>query len=258
MTPQDEQPEAPTSPSRSTVASFINCAQVLHVHELWLIIAFIHLFSCQASFCCLDEHCAHNFCDWSRMCEMVWRFWFVCHFSVAGLSDGISACWEKCPAVGQSGYEHSRLQEIHFPDHCQCLMRRRSLQLMSRLRRFRSFPGFSAVCCSRNIIQSFWNFHDCFRTESRFVLSSHQQLLRPLQREAVQSAMTVRSRQISSRACRSANCVSKAVIDYLVQQKVPETLVSEIVRPSPEAAELLSVLWQLRLPEYVLTLLETW
>ena len=29
--------------------------------------------------------------------------------------------------------------------------------------------------------------------------------------------------------------------DYLVQQKVPETLVSLIVRPSPEAAELLSV-----------------
>ena len=53
--------------------------------------------------------------------------------------------------------------------------------------------------------------------------------------------MTVRRRQISSRACRSANCVSKAVIDYLVQQKVPETLVSEIVRPSPETAQLLSV-----------------
>ena len=35
--------------------------------------------------------------------------------------------------------------------------------------------------------------------------------------------------------------VSKAVIDYLVRQKVPETLASEIVRPSPEAAELLSV-----------------
>ena len=53
--------------------------------------------------------------------------------------------------------------------------------------------------------------------------------------------MTVRRRQISSRACRSAICVSKAVIDYLVQQKVLETLVSEIVRPSPEAAEVLRV-----------------
>ena len=49
--------------------------------------------------------------------------------------------------------------------------------------------------------------------------------------------MTVRRRRIASRSCRSANCVSKAVIDYLVQQKVPEALVSEIVK----AAELLSV-----------------
>ena len=31
------------------------------------------------------------------------------------------------------------------------------------------------------------------------------------------------------------------MISYLVKQKVPETLVSEIVRPSPKAAELLSV-----------------
>ena len=31
------------------------------------------------------------------------------------------------------------------------------------------------------------------------------------------------------------------MIDDLVQQKVPETLVSEILRPSPEAAKLLSV-----------------
>ena len=31
------------------------------------------------------------------------------------------------------------------------------------------------------------------------------------------------------------------MIDHLVQQTVPETLVSEIVRPSPEAAVLLSV-----------------
>ena len=53
--------------------------------------------------------------------------------------------------------------------------------------------------------------------------------------------MTVGRQQIGSRGCRSANCVSKAVIDYLVQQKVPKTLVSEFVRPSPEAAELLSV-----------------
>ena len=72
---------------------------------------------------------------------------------------------------------------------------------------------------------------------SLVVLSSHQQPLRPLQREATRSAMTVRTRQISS----PANCVSEAVIDYMVQQNVPETLVSEIVRPSPEAAQLLSI-----------------
>ena len=35
--------------------------------------------------------------------------------------------------------------------------------------------------------------------------------------------------------------MTKAVTSYLVQQKVPETLVSENVRPSPEAAELLNV-----------------
>ena len=70
---------------------------------------------------------------------------------------------------------------------------------------------------------------------SQVVLSSHQQLL-PLQREAARKAMTVRRQQTASRACRSANCLSNAV-----HKKVPETLVSEIGRPSPEAAELLSV-----------------
>ena len=56
------------------------------------------------------------------------------------------------------------------------LMRRRSLQLLSRLRRFWSFPGFCAVwtvdansrMLQSNFIQSFWNFNDCFRTEFRF------------------------------------------------------------------------------------------
>ena len=137
------------------------------------------------------------------------------------------------------------------------LMRRRSLQLLSRLRRFRSFPGFCAVWTSDADSRMLQSKHHPEILEfqrllphrisiqngksSLFALPSHQQLLRPRQREAVRSAMTVRRRQISSRACRPANCVSKAVIDYLVQQKVPETLVSEIVRPSPEAAELLSV-----------------
>ena len=60
------------------------------------------------------------------------------------------------------------------------LMRRRSLQLLSRLRRSRSFPDSArcgpsmptVACCS----QTFWIFNDCSRTESRFrpgrVLSS--------------------------------------------------------------------------------------
>ena len=57
------------------------------------------------------------------------------------------------------------------------LMRRRSLQLLSCLdsddlgvsldsaRCGLSTP--TVACCSRNIIQNFWNFNDCFRTESR-------------------------------------------------------------------------------------------
>ena len=79
------------------------------------------------------------------------------------------------------------------------------------------------------------------RFEETHNVDRHQQLLLQLQREAPRNAMAVRRQQIASRACRSASCVSKAVTCYLVQQKVPETLVSEIVRPSPEAAELLSV-----------------
>ena len=117
------------------------------------------------------------------------------------------------------------------------LMRRRSLQLLSRLRRFRNFPGFCAVWTFDANSRMLQSKHHPEILETIASESSHQQLLRPFS----ESAMTVRRRQISSRACRSANCVSKAVIDYLVRQKVPETLVSEIVRPSPQAAELLSV-----------------
>ena len=40
--------------------------------------------------------------------------------SLAGLSHEISARREKCPAVDQSGCEHSRLQEAQFPNHCWC------------------------------------------------------------------------------------------------------------------------------------------
>ena len=151
------------------------------------------------------------------------------------------------------------------PDHkmplsrtiARALMRRRSQQLLSRLRRFRNFSGFSAVWTFKSDSHMLQPTHHPEISEvqrllphrvsinvgrnSQVVLTSHQQLLHPLQREAARNAMAVRRQQIASRACRSANCVSNAVIRYLAQQKVPETLVSDILRPSPEAAELLSV-----------------
>ena len=191
------------------------------------------------------------------MCEMVSRFWFVCHFSVAGLSCESLARREKCSAVDKSGHGHSRSQEAHFPNHFQCfdaktvtstlvsapaisefhwIQRGVDLQLQQSHvavdTSSRNF-GISTVASALN--------HDSDGEEFSVVLSSHQQPLLPLQREAARSAVAVRRQQIVSRACRSANCVSKAVIDYLAQQKVPETLVPEIVRPSLEAAELLSV-----------------
>ena len=74
------------------------------------------------------------------------------------------------------GCEQSRLQEAHSQTIASVLMRRRSLQLLSRLRRFRSFLDSSrcglstpaVACCNRTIIQNFWHINDCFRTESRF------------------------------------------------------------------------------------------
>ena len=98
------------------------------------------------------------------------------------------------------------------------LMRRRSLQLLSRLRRFRSFPGSSAVWSfnsNSRMLQpthhpEIWEFQRLLQCRitiqvgksSHIVLSSHQQLL-PLQREVAQNAMAVRRQQIDSRACRS-------------------------------------------------------
>ena len=96
------------------------------------------------------------------------------------------------------------------------LMRRRSLQLLSRLRRCRGFPGFSAA----------WTFNSNGRMlqpthhpvildferllphrittqtgkSSHVEMSSHQQQLLAFQREAARSAMTVRRQQIASRA----------------------------------------------------------
>ena len=190
------------------------------------------------------------------MCEMASRFRFVCHFSVAGLSYEILAHREKCSAVDQSGHRHSRSQEAHFPNHCQrCDAKTVTQTFVSTPAMLE--PGFSAVWTfnsnSRMLqsthhpeileIQRLLPYRITIQMEKRsqVVLSSHQQLLLPLQREAARNSMAVRRHQIASRACRSANCLSKAVISNLVQHKVSETLVSEIVSPSPEAAELLSV-----------------
>ena len=46
--------------------------------------------------------------------------WFVCHFSVAGLSYEILARRERCSAVDQPGHGHFRSQEAHFQKRCQC------------------------------------------------------------------------------------------------------------------------------------------
>ena len=96
------------------------------------------------------------------------------------------------------------------------LMRRRSLQLLSRFQRFRSCPGFSAVWtfdANSRMLQSIDHpeilefqrllpHRITIKTgkSSQVVLSSHQQLLLPLQREAARSVMTVRRQQIASRA----------------------------------------------------------
>ena len=106
----------------------------------------------------------------------------------------------------------------------------------------------TVACCSRHIIQKFWNFNDCSHT------------VHDSDREEFSGLAVITSTTAASASARGSpecddcqktadffSCLSiselclKAVIDFLVQQKVPETVVSEIVRPSPEAAELLSV-----------------
>ena len=93
--------------------------------------------------------------------------------------------WEKCPAVDQSGCRHSRLQEAISQTIASVLMRRRSLQLLSRLRRFRGFPRFCAVWtvdANSRMLQS--KYHPEFLEFQRLlphqVSIQHQQLLHPL------------------------------------------------------------------------------
>ena len=137
---------------------------------------------------------ARSFCDWSRMCGMVSRFWFVRHFSVAGLFHEISA-------LDQSGCEHSTEQEAHFPNHCPCFDAKTVTATLVSTPTFSEFPwilrgvdcrrqqSYVAVKTSSRVfgvstIASASNL-DPDRQSSLVVLTSHQQLLRPLQREAV-------------------------------------------------------------------------
>ena len=87
-------------------------------------------------------------------------------------------------------------------------MGRRSLQLLSQLQRFPSFPGLSAVWTFNSISLMLQPTHHPENLEfqrslpyritiqvgksSQIVLSSHEQLLLPLQREAARNAMAVR------------------------------------------------------------------
>ena len=144
------------------------------------------------------------------------RFWFVCHFLVAGLSHEILARREKCPAVDRSGREYSISQEAHFPNHCCVLMRRRSLQLLSRPRRCRGFPGFSAAWTfNSNSLMLQPTHHpeilDFQRLpphrittqtgkSSHVVLSSHQQQLLPFRREAARHGNILLSRTTVKRS----------------------------------------------------------
>ena len=98
------------------------------------------------------------------------RFWFVCLFSVAGLSYEILARREKCPTVGQSGHGHSRSQDSHFPNHCQCFDAKTvtpTLVSTSAIREFLWIQRGVDLCCSRHTIQKFWKFNGCSRTASR-------------------------------------------------------------------------------------------
>ena len=143
------------------------------------------------------------------------------------------------------------------PDHkmpisrnfASALMRRRSQQLLSRLRRFRNFSGFSAV----------WTFN----SDSHELQPTHHPEFLEFQRllpnrilinvgTSSQIVLTSSSTAPATDPTRvgskcggcqeTANCfpglsisklsLKKPWIRHLVQEKVPETLVSEIVRPS--------------------------
>ena len=184
---------------------------------------------------------------------MVSRFLFVCHFSVAGLSHEISACREKCPAVDQSGCEHSRLQEVHFPNHCQCFDAKTVTPTFVSTS---AIPEFSWI--QRGVDLQCQQSHVAVDTSSRnFGISTiapapyHDSDRGEFSGRAVITSTTTASASTKGSPecddCQKTadffSCLSISklcLIDYLVQQMVPETIVSDIVRSSPEAAELLS------------------
>ena len=100
---------------------------------------------------------------------------------------------EKCSAVDQSGHAHSRSQEAHFPKHCQCFDAKTVTPTFVSTPAIPEFP-----CIQRGVDLQFQQSHVAVDTTSRnlgistiapapnVVLSSHQQGLLPLQREAAE------------------------------------------------------------------------
>ena len=149
---------------------------------------------------------------------MASRFWFVCHFSVAGLSYEILARREKCSFVDQSGHGHSRSQEAHFPNHCQCFDAKTVTPTFVSTSSIPEFPwiqrGVDPFNSNSRMLQpthhpEILEFQRLLPyritiqvgKSSQIVLSSHQQLLLPLQRETARNAMSVRRQPFASRAC---------------------------------------------------------
>ena len=150
------------------------------------------------------------------MCQMASRFWFVCHLSSAGHSSF-------CLGSGDSGVSLDIQRGVDFK------FQHSHVAVDTSSRNF----GISTTAPVSN--------HDPDGKElsSRAVISSTST-----------ASASARGGPKCDGCQKTADCFPslsisklclKAVISYLVQQKVPETLVSEIVRPSPEAAQLLSV-----------------
>ena len=211
------------------------------------------------------------------MCEMACRFWFVCHFSVAGLSHEISTRWEKCPAVDQSGCEHSRLQEAHFPNHCQCFDAKTVTATLVSTPTISEFPWIlRGVDCRRH--QS----HVAVETSSRILEFSTIASAPSLDsdrkefsgRAVITSTTTASASARGSPECDDCqettdffSCLSISKLCLKSCDRLPcatEGAGNPCVRNretslrKPHSFSVSVLLWQLRLPEYALTLLETW